>query len=93
MSRKRVRFGNVHIALPASRLARLTLGVVLVLLGMLGFLPVLGFWMIPLGLLVISYDIAHARRARRRAVLWWNGRGGRRRSGRPAKAGGDAARA
>lgn len=75
MARKKIRFGNRHIPLPASRVARLALGVVLILLGLVGFLPVIGFWMIPLGLLVISYDIPLFRRLRRRVVLWWNGRG------------------
>jgi hypothetical protein len=32
-------------------------GLVLVVLGFLGFLPILGFWMIPLGLALISTDI------------------------------------
>ncbi len=36
---------------------RATLGLVLVVLGFLGFLPVLGFWMIPLGLALIATDI------------------------------------
>jgi membrane protein len=32
-------------------------GVLLVACGLVGFLPVLGFWMVPLGLLVLSIDI------------------------------------
>lgn len=36
---------------------RLPIGVVLICLGFLGFLPVLGFWMIPLGLAVAAMDI------------------------------------
>ena len=35
---------------------RAVLGVLLVGLGFLGFLPVLGFWMIPLGLALIATD-------------------------------------
>lgn len=38
-------------------IVRAVLGLVLVLLGILGFLPVLGFWMIPLGLALIATDI------------------------------------
>ncbi len=38
-------------------LVRGLLGLILVLLGFLGFLPVLGFWMIPLGLALLATDI------------------------------------
>ena len=44
----------------------------LVLGGLLGFLPVLGFWMIPLGLLVLSIDIPIVRRWRRQLAVWWH---------------------
>jgi hypothetical protein len=43
-------------------------------LGCFGFLPVLGFWMIPLGLLILSYEFARVRRWRRRAAVWWERR-------------------
>lgn len=36
---------------------RLPLGIVLCIGGVLGFLPVLGFWMLPLGLLLIGLCI------------------------------------
>lgn len=36
---------------------RLVLGLLLVAGGVLGFLPVLGFWMIPLGVAVVAIDI------------------------------------
>jgi purine-cytosine permease-like protein len=64
-----------QIALPRSRLLRVALGSALVVLGLFfGFLPILGYWMVPVGLLVLSYDIAAIRRLRRRAVLWWERR-------------------
>ena len=66
-----------RITLPRSRLLRIALGGGLVLLGTLGFLPILGFWMIPLGLLVLSYEFAPIRRLRRRFSLWWGRRGSR----------------
>ena len=56
------------------RWARLVTGVLLILFGLLGFLPVLGFWMIPLGLIVLSVDVAPARRLRRRLEVWWERR-------------------
>ncbi|MGK7652167.1 MULTISPECIES: hypothetical protein [unclassified Roseovarius] len=44
------------------------LGVLLILGGLFGFLPVLGFWMIPLGVAVASLDIVPLwRRLTRRA--------------------------
>lgn len=42
---------------------RSVLGVLLVFGGLLGFLPVLGFWMIPLGIAVIAIDVAQLWRA------------------------------
>jgi len=50
-------------------------GVLLVVGGVLGFLPVLGFWMLPLGLILLSDDIPWLRRKRRQAQVrisrWW----------------------
>ena len=60
--------------MPRSRLARILIGMGLVILGIFGFLPVLGFWMIPLGLLVLSYEFAAVRRGRRRLQVWWEKR-------------------
>ncbi|MEQ1953612.1 hypothetical protein [Mesorhizobium sp. CN2-181] len=60
--------------MPRSRALRVAIGVLLTFLGLLGFLPVLGFWMIPLGLLVLSYEFATVRRLRRRSVVWWERR-------------------
>ena len=70
----RMRLMSREFNLPQSRLLRTALGVGLILLGVLGFLPVLGFWMVPLGLLVLSYDIAAIRRLRRRLSVWWGKR-------------------
>jgi hypothetical protein len=65
-----IRFGNKTMALPASRVARMGIGIALVVGGLLGFLPILGFWMIPLGLIVLSIDIPAVRRWRRQLVIW-----------------------
>jgi len=56
---------------------RRSLAGLLVVGGMLGFLPILGFWMIPLGLYLVSDDIPPLRRARRRLAVRfarWRGR-------------------
>ncbi|MCO6052047.1 hypothetical protein NGM99_19865 [Mesorhizobium sp. RP14(2022)] len=60
--------------LPRSRWARIALGSALVIGGCLGFLPILGFWMVPVGLLVLSYEFASVRRWRRRTAVWWHRR-------------------
>lgn len=75
---RRIRLFGREFVLPQSRLVRVIIGFVLVFLGLLGFLPVLGFWMIPLGLLVLSYEFAAIRRWRRRFVVQWGRRNGRR---------------
>ena len=56
------------------RWLRLLSGIGLVVGGLLGFLPVLGFWMIPLGLLVLSRDVHLLRRWRRRLQVSWSRR-------------------
>ncbi|MDE1174151.1 MAG: hypothetical protein PW790_10860 [Parvibaculaceae bacterium] len=73
-----VLLGRKRIRLPGNRPLRISMGGSLVVLGCFGFLPVLGFWMIPLGLLVLSVDFHPVRRFRRRTEVWW----GRRRQGR-----------
>jgi len=61
-------------AVPKNRAIRITLGLLFILGGIFGWLPVLGFWMIPLGLLFLSIDFAIARRWRRRLEVWWGKR-------------------
>jgi hypothetical protein len=50
------------------------IGILLVLGGLVGFLPILGFWMVPLGFLVLSVDLPIVRRTRRRVEVWWGRR-------------------
>ena len=59
-------------SLPA--LVRIVIGILLLLGGVLGALPILGFWMIPLGLLVLSWDFRWARRGYLTVVLWFRRR-------------------
>ena len=37
---------------------RLALGVLLMVFGVFGFLPILGFWMLPLGVAIAALDIS-----------------------------------
>lgn len=58
--------GRWTFPIPGSPLGRQILGVALVIGGILGFLPILGFWMIPLGLVVLSVDLPYLRKYRRK---------------------------
>jgi len=69
-----ISFAGRRIPMPQSRASRIAIGMLLVLLGLFGFLPILGFWMVPLGLFVLSYDIPAVRRLRRRLEVWWHRR-------------------
>lgn len=42
---------------PEARWVRIPLGILLVLGGIFSFLPVLGIWMLPLGLLLLAVDL------------------------------------
>jgi len=78
----KVRFGTKTYELPGSRVSRIAIGIFLVLLGLFGFLPLLGFWMVPLGVLILSADIPAVRRINRRVTVavsrWWSGKKARR---------------
>ncbi|MBI1211695.1 MAG: hypothetical protein GC190_09550 [Alphaproteobacteria bacterium] len=69
------RFGSFRVKLPSSVTGRRVLGTGLVAGGALSFLPVLGIWMLPLGLVVLSADSKRVRRLRRRSDVavtrWW----------------------
>ncbi|WP_371421057.1 hypothetical protein [Tardiphaga sp.] len=42
---------------PSSKLVRFPLGILLIIGGIFSILPVLGLWMLPLGLILIAQDI------------------------------------
>jgi hypothetical protein len=64
--RRYVMIAGRRFPIPSSRRVRMGAGLALVGGGMLGFLPVLGFWMLPLGVVLLSVDISIIRRWRRR---------------------------
>jgi len=74
---------------PGARLIRVPLGILLVLGGIFSFLPVLGIWMLPLGLMLLALDIALLRtpvnvalvRGGRKWTTWQRSRRDRRKSG------------
>lgn len=55
---------------PKLRVPRVVAGMVLILGGLVGFLPVLGFWMVPLGLLLLAQDVPFLRRPVVNAIYW-----------------------
>jgi hypothetical protein len=72
--RNEIKIGRYSIKLPASRPLRIALGAALVVCGIVGFLPVLGFWMIPLGLFVLSTDVPIVGRWWQKIRNWWERR-------------------
>ena len=67
----KLRLLGQEVGLPRSRWLRTVVGVLLVFFGLLGFLPVLGFWMVPLGLVILANDFPAVRRFNRRAAVWF----------------------
>ena len=55
---------------PSSRLVRIPLALLLVLGGVFSFLPILGLWMLPLGLLLIAQDLPFLQKPLARLLGW-----------------------
>ncbi len=53
---------------------RIPLGVALSIAGLAGFLPVLGFWMLPLGLALVALDLPFLRGPLARLLSYINGK-------------------
>ena len=53
------------------RWVRIPLGILLVIGGIFGALPILGFWMLPLGLILLSADFPWAKRILIHLKLGW----------------------
>jgi len=57
---------------PSSRLVRYPLALALVLGGLVGFLPILGFWMVPLGLAIVANDVPFLKGPMARSLAYVN---------------------
>jgi len=55
---------------PSSRWVRIPAGMFLIAGGLLGILPLLGFWMLPLGLILLAEDVPLLRTWRDRILTW-----------------------
>ncbi|WP_458071929.1 hypothetical protein [Rhodanobacter sp. BL-MT-08] len=71
---------------PSSRWVRLPAGVLLILGGVFSILPLLGLWMLPMGMLLLVQDVPFLRRPTRRCLTCieyrWRQRKRRRRQDR-----------
>ena len=59
---------------PGAVWVRVPLSVALMAGGVVGFLPVLGFWMLPLGLALLALDLPFLRRPMARCLAFVNGK-------------------
>lgn len=66
---KSIQFAGFKVRVPAHPVLRIGLGILLIFGGIFSFLPVLGVWMLPLGLIILSIDFAGVRRFRRRSTV------------------------
>jgi hypothetical protein len=55
---------------PSSRWVRFPAAVLLMIGGLLSFLPILGLWMLPLGLVLLAEDVPAVRRLMDRVLDW-----------------------
>lgn len=55
---------------PSSRIVRIPLGIVLILGGAFSFLPLLGVWMLPLGLFLLALDLPFLQGPLNRLSFW-----------------------
>ena len=55
---------------PAARWVRIPAGLLLILCGFLAILPILGLWMLPLGLVLLAEDVKPLRRGMDRVLAW-----------------------
>ena len=55
---------------PSSRLVRIPFAILLILGGIFSFLPVLGIWMLPLGLLLFAQDVPMMQPPLARMLAW-----------------------
>ena len=54
---------------PSARWVRIPIALLLIVGGLLSFIPVLGIWMLPLGLILLALDLPLLRRPMRRLLI------------------------
>ena len=69
--RPRVGFGRFKVKLPRRKWQRVLMGVAFCIGALFWFLPVLGLWMLPLGIIVLAVDFPAAQRLSKWSVSRW----------------------
>ena len=59
-----------YLLKPSSRWLRIPSGALLIVGGVLSFLPILGVWMLPLGLALLAEDVPALRSSRSKVLDW-----------------------
>jgi hypothetical protein len=67
---ERVAWSIRNLRHPHAHWLRIPVGVLFMLGGVFSILPFLGIWMLPLGLLLIAYDVPFLRRPVGRFTIW-----------------------
>jgi hypothetical protein len=67
---KRIRSTVRFLRQPSRRWLRIFMGTLLTLGGLLWFLPVVGLWMLPVGLALVADDVRFLRSLRSRTLHW-----------------------
>jgi hypothetical protein len=60
----------VWLRKPSSRWVRLPIAILLIVAGVFSFLPVLGLWMLPLGLMLLAADVPFLKRPMGLSLVW-----------------------
>jgi hypothetical protein len=55
---------------PSSRWVRIPIALLLIVGGLAGFLPILGFWMVPVGAVLLALDVPFLQRPVLRLLTW-----------------------
>lgn len=76
---------------PSSKLVRIPLGILLILGGIFSILPLLGLWMLPLGLILIAQDIPVLEKPVAQFLGWLERKWMERQPAKAAKIGNDTA--
>ena len=67
---KRLQSAVRRLRRPSARWVRLPAGLLLILGSLFSILPILGLWMLPLGLMLLAEDFKPLRRLTDRALIW-----------------------
>jgi hypothetical protein len=67
---KRIRSSIRFVRQPSCRWLRIPMGLLLIVGGVLWFLPIAGLWMLPIGLALLADDVRPLRSLRSRALDW-----------------------